>query len=310
MIRTSRFAIRPSSAASSSPKLPMSRCSRVHSIRTSGSPLGPASAVSTQCSSSQTIRSGGNPAHALQALPPSSPSRGFSGSGGGEHLRHDDAVDDLPREDVPGRDRRVGSRPSGSGGGVDPGVELVSRLRHGPTLPAGVGEAQPAHATMTHDCTRHGLDHPDHRVGPRRRDGRLDAGRLRAGRPLQGLPRVGLGAPGGRLRGVAHALPVRRRRHPRDPGRHRRSGSGGSARRRAWSASRGRSAVPASRAGSTRPPRTTSRTCGPAAPAPPRWKQACVIFLVFFPLSVVANWAAGHIIPDSCCRCGCCSSCS
>lgn len=31
---------------------------------------------------------------------------------------------------------------------------------------------------------------------------------------------------------------------------------------------------------------------GPAAP--PRWKQACVIFLVFFPLSLVVNAAAGR----------------
>ncbi|WP_395657195.1 antibiotic biosynthesis monooxygenase [Nocardioides sp.] len=34
----------------------------------------------------------------------------------------------------------------------------------------------------------------------------------------------------------------------------------------------------------------------PSAPAPPRWKQAVVIFLVFYPLSVLANWAAGHTI--------------
>ncbi|MEP9363379.1 antibiotic biosynthesis monooxygenase [Nocardioides sp. CN2-186] len=34
----------------------------------------------------------------------------------------------------------------------------------------------------------------------------------------------------------------------------------------------------------------------PGPPAPPRWKQACVIFLVFFPLSLVANWAASHTI--------------
>jgi len=32
--------------------------------------------------------------------------------------------------------------------------------------------------------------------------------------------------------------------------------------------------------------------------APPRWKQACVIFLVFFPLSVLANWVAVHTIAD------------
>jgi uncharacterized protein len=35
----------------------------------------------------------------------------------------------------------------------------------------------------------------------------------------------------------------------------------------------------------------------PPPPAPPRWKQAAVIFLVFYPLSVVANWVAGHLIP-------------
>ena len=29
----------------------------------------------------------------------------------------------------------------------------------------------------------------------------------------------------------------------------------------------------------------------PAAPAPPRWKQACVIFLVFFPLSLLRELA-------------------
>jgi antibiotic biosynthesis monooxygenase (ABM) superfamily enzyme len=36
----------------------------------------------------------------------------------------------------------------------------------------------------------------------------------------------------------------------------------------------------------------------PAAPPPPRWKQACVIFLVFYPLSLIANWAAGQSIAD------------
>ncbi|MGB0102035.1 MAG: antibiotic biosynthesis monooxygenase [Nocardioides sp.] len=36
----------------------------------------------------------------------------------------------------------------------------------------------------------------------------------------------------------------------------------------------------------------------PAAPAPPRWKQACVIFLVFYPLSVTANWLAGYVVAD------------
>lgn len=36
----------------------------------------------------------------------------------------------------------------------------------------------------------------------------------------------------------------------------------------------------------------------PPPPAPPRWKQAAVIFLVFFPLSLVANWVAGRTISD------------
>ena len=34
----------------------------------------------------------------------------------------------------------------------------------------------------------------------------------------------------------------------------------------------------------------------PAPPAPPRWKQMVVIFLVFFPLSLAANWASSHTI--------------
>ena len=34
----------------------------------------------------------------------------------------------------------------------------------------------------------------------------------------------------------------------------------------------------------------------PPAPAPPRWKQACVIFLVFFPLSLVVNWLGGRYL--------------
>ncbi|WP_205472007.1 antibiotic biosynthesis monooxygenase [Nocardioides sp. SYSU D00038] len=34
----------------------------------------------------------------------------------------------------------------------------------------------------------------------------------------------------------------------------------------------------------------------PAPSPPPRWKQACVIFLVFFPLSLAVNWAATHTI--------------
>lgn len=36
----------------------------------------------------------------------------------------------------------------------------------------------------------------------------------------------------------------------------------------------------------------------PAPPAPPRWKQACVIFLVFFPLSLAANGLGSVLVPD------------
>jgi antibiotic biosynthesis monooxygenase (ABM) superfamily enzyme len=39
------------------------------------------------------------------------------------------------------------------------------------------------------------------------------------------------------------------------------------------------------------------RTPAPVAP-PPRWKQACVIFLVFFPLSVAVNFASSRLMPD------------
>lgn len=35
----------------------------------------------------------------------------------------------------------------------------------------------------------------------------------------------------------------------------------------------------------------------PAPPAPPRWKQMVTIFLVFFPLSLLANWTTSHTLP-------------
>ncbi len=40
------------------------------------------------------------------------------------------------------------------------------------------------------------------------------------------------------------------------------------------------------------------RDLRPAPAAPPRWKQMCAIFLVFFPLSVTANWVFSHLLPD------------
>ncbi len=36
----------------------------------------------------------------------------------------------------------------------------------------------------------------------------------------------------------------------------------------------------------------------PAAPAPPRWKQATMIWLVFFPLSLTVTVALGALLPD------------
>lgn len=44
---------------------------------------------------------------------------------------------------------------------------------------------------------------------------------------------------------------------------------------------------------------TSVTTAQPEAPAaPPRWKQMVVIFLVFFPLSLAANWSSSRLIGD------------
>lgn len=47
-------------------------------------------------------------------------------------------------------------------------------------------------------------------------------------------------------------------------------------------------------------PQSTVLESGAQAPptAPPRWKQATTIFIVFFPLSVVANWASRELLGD------------
>jgi uncharacterized protein len=46
-------------------------------------------------------------------------------------------------------------------------------------------------------------------------------------------------------------------------------------------------------------PESTVLESGTAAPKPPpRWKQACTIFVVFFPLSVVANWLGREYLAD------------
>ena len=36
----------------------------------------------------------------------------------------------------------------------------------------------------------------------------------------------------------------------------------------------------------------------PTAPPPPRWKQATVIFIVFFPLSLLVSWLSNRLVPD------------
>ena len=43
---------------------------------------------------------------------------------------------------------------------------------------------------------------------------------------------------------------------------------------------------------------STARAMVQQAPAPPRWKQMVVIFMVFLPLSLTANWVASHTIGD------------
>jgi hypothetical protein len=43
-------------------------------------------------------------------------------------------------------------------------------------------------------------------------------------------------------------------------------------------------------------PASVTTSVADPAPAPPRWKQMVTIFLVFLPLSLVANWVASHTI--------------
>lgn len=45
-------------------------------------------------------------------------------------------------------------------------------------------------------------------------------------------------------------------------------------------------------------PQSTLVSGGPAPAAPPRWKQACTIFLVFFPLSLAVNYASRAYLSD------------
>lgn len=45
-------------------------------------------------------------------------------------------------------------------------------------------------------------------------------------------------------------------------------------------------------------PASVTTDAEPIPPAPPRWKQMIVIFMVFFPLSLLVNWLASRLIPD------------
>lgn len=47
-----------------------------------------------------------------------------------------------------------------------------------------------------------------------------------------------------------------------------------------------------------RPVTTDTQDLRPAPPAPPRWKQMGVIFLVFFPLSLAVNWLGKEYLGD------------
>ena len=46
------------------------------------------------------------------------------------------------------------------------------------------------------------------------------------------------------------------------------------------------------------PAATSVEEVGPTRPAPPRWKQAIVIWLAFFPLSLLTTLALGALVPD------------
>ncbi|MDO9457245.1 antibiotic biosynthesis monooxygenase [Nocardioides sp.] len=46
------------------------------------------------------------------------------------------------------------------------------------------------------------------------------------------------------------------------------------------------------------PASTVLESGAPAPTPPPRWKQACTIFLVFFPLSVAANYLSRELLAD------------
>lgn len=78
------------------------------------------------------------------------------------------------------------------------------------------------------------------------------------------------------------------------PGRPPPSDSGGSARARASSSTHAPSAAPASRAGSTAGVHEVEAPAGPNAP--PRWKQALLIWMAFFPVNLLATLTLGALI--------------
>ena len=89
-------------------------------------------------------------------------------------------------------------------------------------------------------------------------------------------------------------------------GRTPRSGAGGWARPRAWSGSRGCERRTGIEGWFDEPAHTDVEDLRPVPPAPPRWKQMVVIWLAFFPLSLLSSWVLRRAPSRTgrCCR-GC-----
>ena len=108
-----------------------------------------------------------------------------------------------------------------------------------------------------------------------------------------------MGATRARLRDLAHALPLRPDHEALQNWEH-------SAQREWWRSSAAGLGVVESRVERRtgiegwfdEPTTRESSDLSAPSPAPPRWKQACVIFLVFFPLSLLVNWLANESVPD------------
>ena len=143
----------------------------------------------------------------------------------------------------------------------------ADRLDH----PAGGGRGRAAHAGM--GACRH-----------------LDGGAVR------GLPRCRLGAL--RQRGLAHALPLRLTRAPRRLGALARADALAALGRRPGRAPA--HGVPHRHRGLVRRAGVASvQEAGPPGPsAPPRWKQASVIWIAFFPTSLTLSYLLSPFSAD------------